>query len=260
MAALLERLRRYSWIDSLAKSVEAYTSLTEQYPWIKTAWTVFKWAGAAVLALWTYLAESWLPMALFTGIGTYVALSFLPAAIRAGRLPTAATVKAAKGVDLAAIGRENADQKLQAMDRDLLILLTYSVYLSAVLMLENLLKLAPEGIREPIRIDLVSQKQAESEKFLEIVRRKMDPGSWRRSNFENVMNDAMRSAESHLEQMPLSVRPPGVDPLVLRRHAISYLQCARAITFLQHEKRDVEENLLRQRSDLLAQYRLRNPG
>ncbi|HEX2151106.1 MAG TPA: hypothetical protein VHG31_03785, partial [Stellaceae bacterium] len=47
---MLGRLRRFSFIDRFFKTIETYTSLTEQYPWIK--WSVqwlFNFAVAAML-------------------------------------------------------------------------------------------------------------------------------------------------------------------------------------------------------------------
>lgn len=67
--------RPAKWADWIATRFEAYTALTEQYPII---WRIIKAAGAAVMFSWTYLAESWLPFAIVTGVATYITLSFLP--------------------------------------------------------------------------------------------------------------------------------------------------------------------------------------
>ncbi len=147
-------------------------------------------------------------------------------------------------------------------NRDLLILLNYAVYQSTVLMLDDLLRSAPEGISAgPLELggDFAT-KNEDSKGFIALVRRKLDPGSHRRSNFESEMFHAEKEAETQVEQTPPEQRPAGIDHLALRRYAIAHLQCAKAIVFLQNEKREAEENLLSQRSNLLKQYTLRNPG
>jgi hypothetical protein len=149
-------------------------------------------------------------------------------------------------------------ETLSKNDRDVLSLLNYAVYQTAVFMLDDLLRAAPEGVHDgPMQLDGLLGKQEACEVFIENVRRKMDPGSCRRSVFENLMNHAERAAESQLEQTPQEERPIGVDPLALRKQAIGYLQCARAIAFLQQQKKEAEENLLHQRPDLLNRYQLR---
>jgi len=75
IAELIRRLRRWKWIDFLITRIESYTALTEEYPIIKA---VAKGAAAIVAMMWTYLAESWLPMALVAGLLTYIALGHLP--------------------------------------------------------------------------------------------------------------------------------------------------------------------------------------
>jgi hypothetical protein len=80
MLPTIQRLRRFEPLDRLAKSVEAYTSLTEQYPWIKTA---VRTAVAVVMGTWTYFGESWLPFALVAALGAYISLGYWPSARRA---------------------------------------------------------------------------------------------------------------------------------------------------------------------------------
>jgi hypothetical protein len=138
----------------------------------------------------------------------------------------------------------------------------FTVYQSTILMLENLLESAPTDIvAEPMELGGdFAIKRASAQGFIDLVRRKLDPGSWRRSDFENVMRSAESIAERQLEETPVEQRPNGIDHLALRRWVIVHLQCARAIIFLQAQKREAEENLRNQRSNLLDRYRLRNPG
>jgi hypothetical protein len=86
------------------------------------------------------------------------------------------------------------------------------------------------------------------------VRRKLDPGSWRRQNFEGVMANAENGAEYELEKTPIELRPTGVDTLALRKWMISYIQCINAIAFLERERKEAEEHLRNQRSNLLQRY------
>jgi hypothetical protein len=147
-------------------------------------------------------------------------------------------------------------------ERDILILMHFTVYQSTVLMLDDLLNSAPEGIVEgPLQLGGdFALKNAAAQQFIDLVRRKLDPGSWRRSDFENLMRMAESNAEHQLEQTPVDQRPGGIDHLALRRWAIVHLQCARAIVFLRGQKREAKENLRNQRSNLLERYRLRNPN
>jgi hypothetical protein len=142
--------------------------------------------------------------------------------------------------------------------RDILLLLDFVVHQSTILMLDDLLQHAPAGItpNAPLQLggDFAIQNTAAKE-FIELIRRKMDPGSWRRSNFENVMSTAEREAEHALEQTPMHERPHGIDPLALRRWVIVHRQCAYAITFLNGEKNEAEEKLRNQRFNLLERYR-----
>jgi hypothetical protein len=147
-------------------------------------------------------------------------------------------------------------------ERDILILMHFAVYQSTVLMLDDLLNSAPEGVIEgPLQLggDFVL-KNAAAQQFIDLVRRKLDPGSWRRSDFENVMRMAEGDAERQLEQTLVDQRPNNIDHLALRRWAIVHLQCARGIDFLQKQKLEAEENLRNQRFNLLERYRARNPS
>jgi hypothetical protein len=140
-------------------------------------------------------------------------------------------------------------------ERDLLMLMHFTVCHSTVLMLDDLLKAAPEGIGDgPLELggDFVL-KNALVQEFTELVRRKLDPGSWRRSDFENVLRNAEGTAERRVEETPMDQRPNGIDPLALRRWAIAHLQCVHAIEFLQKQKKEAEQNFLNQRSNLLQQ-------
>jgi hypothetical protein len=146
-------------------------------------------------------------------------------------------------------------------ERDLLMLMHFIVYQSTVLMLDDLLNSAPEGMdNEPLQLggDFVL-KNVLAKEFVELVRRKLDPGSYRRSNFESVMHNAEVTAERRLEETPVEQRPNGIDTLALRRWVIAQMQCVCAIEFLQEQKNEAARNILNQRSNLLERYRLRNP-
>ena len=146
-------------------------------------------------------------------------------------------------------------------ERDILLLMHFAVYQSTVLMLDDLLNSAPDGITIDTPLSVggdFALKNAQAKDFIDLIRRKMDPGSWRRNSFEGAMNAAENEAEYALEQTPINERPGGIDPLALRRWAIAHRQCAAAILFLNKEKREAAENLLNQRHDLLQLYTERN--
>jgi hypothetical protein len=147
-------------------------------------------------------------------------------------------------------------------ERDVLLLMHFTVYQSTVLMLDDLLSSAPEGVEYgPLQLGGdFALKNTLSTEFIGLVRRKLDPGSWRRENFENVMRNAEASAEYELEQTPMEQRPTGIDTLALRKWVIAHQQCANAVAFLKHEKKEAEENLRNQRYNLLQRYIEKNKG
>jgi hypothetical protein len=142
-------------------------------------------------------------------------------------------------------------------NRDILLLMHFVIYQSTVLMLDDILAVAPPGItiHQPISLggDWAIQNAAANE-FIDLTRRRLDSGTWRRQNFEGVMTTASSEAEYSLEQTPVSERPSGIDPLALRRWAIAHRQCARAIQFIENEKQEAEQNLRNQRHNLLERY------
>ena len=74
--ALPTKLRqRYRVVDAILLRLEAYGALLSQYG-IEPAWAL-RFAVGAMLAGWTYLAESWLPISAAAGLMAFVALSFL---------------------------------------------------------------------------------------------------------------------------------------------------------------------------------------
>jgi hypothetical protein len=146
-------------------------------------------------------------------------------------------------------------------ERDVLILLDYAVYVSTVEMLDAILSSAPDIGDGPLKLggnfqfDLVLWNT-----FIDDVRKRLDPGSWRRSNYEGVMARASNAAEHEVEQTPPDQRPAGIDPLALRKYAIVHRQCIEAIKFVRHQSDEAHEKLLGKRSDLLERYRRRNPN
>jgi hypothetical protein len=82
------RLRRFEFIDRTFKTIESYTSLTQQYPLVKQPikW-LFHLAAPAVVGGWAILAEFWILFGITVGLGAFVALAFLPAAVHSlGRM------------------------------------------------------------------------------------------------------------------------------------------------------------------------------
>jgi hypothetical protein len=147
-------------------------------------------------------------------------------------------------------------------ERDLLRLLDFTVYQSTILMLDSLLKLAPDDIADgPLKIgEDFLPKSAEANQFIQLIRDRMDPGSERRSAFERAMDHASNMAERQLEDTPINQRPTGIDHLLLRKWIIVHLQCVHAIEFLRRQRKKAEQDLLNQRPELLRRYyELSNP-
>lgn len=74
MLPWLQRFRSIGWVDRALVRIEAYTALLEQYPWLKTP---LKLLAGAVVTLWTWLGETWLPLALVGGVAAYLVLGHL---------------------------------------------------------------------------------------------------------------------------------------------------------------------------------------
>jgi len=157
-------------------------------------------------------------------------------------------------------GRLSTVEGTGGTTRDVLLLMHFVIYQSTMLMLDDLLSAAPKDMAiEPLQLggDFVL-KNALAKEFVDLVRRKLDHNSQRRSDFESFMYNAEVTAERRLEETPVAQRPKGVDTLALRRWVIAHMQCVCAIEFLEEQKKEAARNLLNQRSNLLEQYRLRN--
>ncbi len=157
-------------------------------------------------------------------------------------------------------GTDLLNTKIEQANRDILHLLHFAVYQSTIQMLERLLMVAPvDGIDSPLELGSSFPLDNETEKeFVALVRRTLYPGSHRRSTFETVMQNAEAAAEHEIEQIPMNRRPQEIDPLAIRKWAITHRQCTRAVAFLEHEKRVAEESLLGQRHNLLELYSEKN--
>jgi hypothetical protein len=147
-------------------------------------------------------------------------------------------------------------------DRDFRQMMDFLVFQSTILMLDNLLKLAPNDMSAgPLQIggDFLP-KNAEAQEFIQIIRDRMDPGTERRAAFERAMDHASNMAERQLEDTPINQRPDGIDHLLLRKWIMAHLQCVHAVGFLQRQRAKAEQTLLNQRPDLLRRYRELNPS
>lgn len=69
---IARKTRGIWWLDWLAKSIEAYTSLATQYPFLDIFIRVAIAVGAGAL---TYFQQSWLPFAVMVALGFYLLTS-----------------------------------------------------------------------------------------------------------------------------------------------------------------------------------------
>lgn len=188
---------------------------------------------------------------------------------RIEQLPASATAEdhhqlavSVENLTKAAGAQANRSIQEGRIERDILLLMHFVIYQSTVIMLDGLLEIAPmSGVDAPLRLggDLERNNKL-SEEFVTKVRRTLDPGSSRRQRFEVVMGDAESAAEREIEDIQISERPAGVDPLHMRKWAIVQRQCSRAVAFLDHERGEAYENLRGQRHNLLQRYGEINPG
>lgn len=136
--------------------------------------------------------------------------------------------------------------------RSVASLLSFAVYQTTALMLEHLIQTAsgPE-VTDAFKAGEDSDAAHEAKKwFVGYVRSQMGYGTHRTSEYNLLMDQLEGEAERALEAIPLDQRPVG-DALRIRRHAIADLQFKRAVLFLKHQKREVEERLISQRSGLI---------
>lgn len=140
--------------------------------------------------------------------------------------------------------------------RDILLLMHFIIYQSTLLMLDDLIDSALAGMGDgPLQLGAeFAPKSNEAKEFIALVRRKLDPGSWRRQHFEEAMRNSENGAEYELEKTPVELRPASVDALALRKWMISYSQFINAVAFLKRERKEAEENLRNQRHSLIERY------
>ena len=73
--------RRWPWLDRLFRALESYISLLDQIGWLGTIKGFGLTAIGLAISAMTYLAESWLPLAIVAGLGGIITLRLLPIAI-----------------------------------------------------------------------------------------------------------------------------------------------------------------------------------
>lgn len=234
MGNFISSLRKLKVVDWLLKSLEAYTSLAQQY----VASAIVKSGISAVLGAWTWFTESWVPMSLMVAVGTYVILSYLPHP---------------KGQTEAGPSRAEIQPGIAAPNLHLLNLTYAMVYQTTILLMDDILGKAPTGLSRlmPESNETLSESAADMNAFIATVRKELEFKSdrWERHDFE--MKRAEQSADQRIEGTPTSDRPSGIDPLLMRKWAIANAQYVRSIAFLKSEKADAARDLLNHRPKLL---------
>jgi hypothetical protein len=145
------------------------------------------------------------------------------------------------------------------VDRDLLLLLYFSVYQTTAVMLAELIRRAPD-VPDGTKLDTdfgVTFEAAQG--FVRHVAIQLGSGTDRHMRFRALMSETQYATENLLESTPLDQRPAGVDQLVLQRHMVAHSQCSIAIRFLMSEKHRVEEILIGARPGLIERKNLRSP-
>jgi hypothetical protein len=145
------------------------------------------------------------------------------------------------------------------MHFDVLHLLDFAVDAATLLMLDDLIAQAPTAALSP-ELPLDAKYEAGHLAALEwarVVQRKIG-GTDRENEWFSILHQAEYDAEKMLENTPQDQRALGIDPIILRRYGISYLQCARTLSFLNSQRNEVHERMLSKRSDLINRYSKRN--
>lgn len=148
-------------------------------------------------------------------------------------------------------------------ERDLLLLLDFSVYQTTLEMLSRLVADTPPAftvdIAKPFPPEHANAtSQADAELYMRRVRQYICDGSDRASRYYSLIQSAEHEAVNELKSTPPQKRPEGIDPLILREYAIAYRQAVRTAAFLRYEQREIQETVIRQRSILIEQFRSRH--
>jgi hypothetical protein len=135
---------------------------------------------------------------------------------------------------------------------DLLQLFDFAVTQTTVVMLDGLIELAnaPEAAESEQDWD---SPQKGTDWYVGFVRQRLGDRTDRQAKFNFMLQVAAVEAERKIEAIPIDQRPDGVDPLKLRRRQIQNLQRERTVQFLRNEKREAEESLISQRTELISQ-------
>jgi hypothetical protein len=139
---------------------------------------------------------------------------------------------------------------------DFLHLIDFGIDQTTVVKLERLIDTA-KGPEITYGSDDPEEAHKSRNVYISFVRQHLDGD--RRDSYLNIIQNAQFEAERTLREMPPDQRPSG-DPLNVREHAISQLQFTRAVQFLRHQKREVEDRLISKRFQLIERRDLRNKG
>jgi hypothetical protein len=143
---------------------------------------------------------------------------------------------------------------------DILRLLDFGVSETTFWMLDNLIDLSESpSVTDGFKNGVDKEEAHQSRNFyIGFVRKQLDAGTPRHSEFLNVMQDAEIDAELHLKSIPQDQWPSGIDPITLRKYKISDVQFRRTVQFLRKEKKETKDRLISMRHSLIERSQAQN--
>jgi hypothetical protein len=263
VVGMFDRFRRIRLVDRVFRAIEAYTSLGEQYPWLK--WLIN--AGVAiVLGGWTLSSGSLVPLAIVIVLGCFLFLSLLPFAIQQSgsalaKLPVAASENPDRPSDgIETIHSEllkvrqhtfQISNRLKQIEQDLTILLHFAVDEATYDLLDNIINTAPsvEGLAKEADDNIRHSRIHNIDDF---VSRAIAPfhNTHRGMSINSVLNRAGAEAEAYVKSVPLSDLPSYLDQLDFLKCSKLEMECTQLLAFFVAERVKKREQIIQQRSKL----------
>ena len=124
--------------------------------------------------------------------------------------------------------------------------------------MSNLANGLPEGVSADL-LNTTSERSAKEEVFLRHVRSGVS-GTQRNFDFSSIMSHAEQQAEEDVKNLVINGLPEGINPIDLRKWAISRLQSKNAIKYLIQQAQEAEEFIRQGRLELIKRLALRGGG
>lgn len=245
---MLDRLRRVKFVDGIFRTVEAYTSLGEQYPWVK--WAINS-VVAVVLASAIAITESWVPLGIVAGLAAFVALAFLPAAIRQSSEQPKRRTEVSAG---------NRETIIEDRINQIEVALLNIIYIEGMRVTKDILKKwideAPDipklQDRDNFNIDLLQKELAIFEEYWKAVEEQLVQTIFVH-DCRNIMITAEGAADAEVRS--IGKIPNDLPPFEFRSWFIARNKAQHILDFMRRKKTALDKDMLFYLSKLEEQRR-----